>query len=152
MIIDVGGGTKPTGVNLDPVHGEGEWRRRAQETPWPCADGEVDGIVARHVLEHIPAGADRIAVFNEAYRVLKCGGEFEIAVPLVGHTGGRPTKAGWQAWADPTHVSYWWFPESLYYFTGKISPNADYGIKRWQLSTWKISGNGTEGRAVLIKP
>lgn len=159
MRIDVGGGTIPRDghTNLDPVHGEGEWRRRAQETPWPTLDRSVTSIVASHVLEHVAAGWERIAVMNEAHRVLEPGGLFEIVLPLVGYTDretGAPMSdhIGWQPWADPTHVSLWWFPESLLYFCdGPFKANADYGISLWRLESWDVR-DGWEGHAVLVKP
>ena len=127
----------PDAVNLDPVHGQNEWRRLAQSAPWPCEPETFDSIMASHVMEHIPAGQDRINVMNEAWRVIKPGGVFTIIVPLM---------PSWQALADPTHVSFW-CPQSLEYFTGRLSAQADYGIKYWDaeamivedewLGTWK---------------
>lgn len=122
--IEIGGGSlvQPGWVNLDSRNGEGGWRRLAQDTPWPTADGSVDAIRASHVMEHIPAGDDRIAVMNEAHRVLRPGGVFEIIVPLMVGT--------WHAIADPTHVSFW-VKESFHYFDGLFAANADYGIRLW---------------------
>lgn len=140
MKIDVGAGTllHPGWIALDPVHGEGEWKRYAQDTPWPCADNAVEALRASHVMEHVPAGADRLAVMNEAHRVLAPGGTFEIIVPFV---CSRPiphaqqlvdgAPLAWQAIADPTHVSLW-VPESFYYFDGTFAANADYGIALWE--------------------
>lgn len=160
--LELGGGTNRRGdstVVIDPMHPFGElpeYRRLAQETPWPFANEEVDSIYASHVMEHIPAGEDRIKVFNEAHRVLKSGGNFDILVPLVGYTDGITGMGvpvnGWYAFADPTHVSYWWFPESLLYFCeGDFKAHADYGISLWILESWHIN-NGFEGVARLIKP
>lgn len=124
MNIEIGGGTLagPGWVNLDPVHGAGVWSRYAQQVPWPTGDATVDAIRASHVMEHIPAGHQRIDVMNEAHRVLKPGGVFEIIVPFF--TGS------WHAIADPTHVSFWCL-ESFHYFDGVFAANADYGIKMW---------------------
>ncbi len=124
MNIEIGGGTltQPGWINLDPRHGEGPWRRAAQDVPWPCTDGSVDAIRASHVMEHIPAGQDRIDVMNEAHRVLRLGGVFEVIVPFMTGT--------WHAVADPTHVSFW-VMESFHYFDGLFAANADYGIKLW---------------------
>lgn len=124
MNIEIGGGhlVAPGWTNLDVRNGEGEWRRLAQDTPWPAADGSVDAIRASHVMEHIPAGDERIRVMNEAHRVLRPGGVFEIIVPLMVGT--------WHAIADPTHVSFW-CKESFHYFDGLFAANADYGIRLW---------------------
>jgi hypothetical protein len=173
--IDIGGGSNPNiGYrNLDPVHGEGAWKIMAQES-WPVEDNSVEAISASHVLEHIPAGQDRIDTFNNAWDALIPGGTLTIHVPLVGYTDNfnSPKVVNfWGAWADPTHISYWWFPESLYYFYGDhtLKANADYGIKFWNLgpcivdleveealsvdrgSWWSVIG-GWEGVARLEKP
>ena len=164
MKVELGGGTKPTpgyDVQIDPVHGTDPWKVTAQTVPWmsdrysadgrvPLSSNSVESIVASHVLEHIPAGADRIAVFNEAHRVLVPGGQFHLYVPLVA-AGGLPAAELWPAFADPTHVSFWVFPESLHYFTGERGADADYGIKPWKLETWSVQG-GWNGYAMLTKP
>lgn len=124
--IEIGGGhlVQAGWVNLDPVHGEGEWQRPAQAVPWPIGDATVDAIRASHVMEHIPAGQPRIDVMNEAHRVLKPGGVFEVIVP-------NALSGTWHAYADPTHVSFWCL-ESFHYFDGHFAANADYGIRPWQ--------------------
>lgn len=136
MIIDIGGGLKPLAgaENLDPVHGIGKWKRRAQDLYWPTGDWTAEAVNASHVMEHIPAGQERILVFNEAYRVLRPGGTFTVTVPLF------PT---WQALADPTHVSYW-VPESFAYFDGSWHYDADYGIKIWETVSFTVR-EGWEG-------
>lgn len=131
--LEIGGGTDadPLATNLDPVHGQYFYKRRAQDGPWPTDDETYHEIKASHVMEHIPAGPDRLHVFNEAWRVLKPGGTFEVIVPLLGE-GWSPAYAV----ADPTHVSFWVL-ESFMYFDGRISANADYGIKPWHtLELW----------------
>jgi len=142
--LELGGGLYPHPgyVNLDPVHGQGEFRRRAQDGI-PLPDGYVDAARCSHLLEHIPAGAERIAVMNEVHRVLVPRGTFEIIVPLF--VPGR-----WEAIADPTHVSLW-VRESFDYFTGAIVPGADYGIRLWQMRDWSVRA-GWEGHALLMKP
>jgi len=124
--LEIGGGTlvQAGWVNLDPNHGSGSWSRYAQEVPWPTADDSVVSIRASHVMEHIPAGADRIRVMNEAHRVLMPGGVFEIIVP-------NALSGTWHAFADPTHVSFWVL-ESFHYLDGHFAANADYGLKMWQ--------------------
>lgn len=100
-------------------------------------DASMDEVYASHFMEHIPKGQPLIDVMNEAHRVLKPGGTFTMILPLVGYTDpatGAPmsNQIGWQPWADPTHVSYWWFPEALMYLCeGPFKPNADYGIRTW---------------------
>lgn len=151
MRIEVGGGTllTPGFINLDPKHGVGQWKRYAQDIPWPVEAGSVEAMRASHVMEHIASGPDRINVMNEAWRVLQPGGTFEIVVPLV-MVHGKPVE-GWWAWADPTHVSYWVMPESFHYFDGAFAANADYGIQVWQTKSMEIK-NGWEGWWVGVKP
>jgi SAM-dependent methyltransferase len=144
--LDIGGGTAPAAgfVNLDPIHGEGEFRRRIQDGI-PLPDASVEAARCSHLMEHIPV-EDRIAAFNEVWRVLIPGGEFEIAVPLFG--------TGWGAIADPTHVSFW-VKESFDYFTGDMTANADYGIRFWEWVEWRVYEGqtwGSEGHARLRKP
>ena len=151
MKIDIGAGniTEDGWTKLDPVHGQGEWKRKAEETPWPIGDNEVKELRASHVMEHIHAGQDRIKVMNEAYRVLQPGGTFEIIVPLiVARNAGE--QLGWWAIADPTHVSYW-VEESFHYFDGHFAANADYGIKIWETVSLNVL-DGWEGHWVGQKP
>lgn len=147
MNIDLGGGLCPLPdyENLDPVHGEGIWKRRLEEGI-PAADGSVQSAHASHVLEHV-AVADRISVFNEVWRVLETSGEFEIRLPLLLTEDGA---VHWEAIADPTHVSFW-CKDSFEYFTGGRTAQADYGIRRWDWVSWEVCG-GWEGHAVLAKP
>ncbi len=141
--LEIGGGTKcrDKWINIDPVHGIGKLKIEGQKTPWPIDADSVANIFASHVLEHIPAGAPRLAVMNECYRVLEPGGSLEIRVPCFPHPF---------AIADPTHVSFW-VESSILYFTGDLAPDADYGIKKWQLGHLYVS-DGWELRALLIKP
>jgi len=46
---------------------------------WPLQDASVTGVVAHHVLEHLP---DPTVFFGEAGRVLKPRGWLEVSVPL----------------------------------------------------------------------
>lgn len=76
------------------------------ESDWPWADDSVDVIKAHDVIEHLH---DKIKTMNEAWRVLKHGGVFDIVVPTTNGPG---------AWQDPTHVSYWNRNSFLYYTDG----------------------------------
>jgi hypothetical protein len=146
--IEIGGGhiVQPGWTNLDCRNGFGDWRRMAQDTPWPTADGSVDEIRANHILEHVPAGQERIDIFNEAWRVLRPGGAFDIRLPLVITASGLPT---WHAVADPTHVSFW-CRESFHYFTGAFAANADYGIRLWTETHWSFNPEGFEGHWIGV--
>lgn len=153
MKIEIGGGTIPAAgfVNLDPIHGVGEFKRRIQDGI-PVPDDSVEAARASHVMEHILAGSERINAMNEVHRVLQPGGEFEIIVPCI-MASGVPVQT-WHAWADPDHKSYWVLPESWHYFTTLFQPNANYGIRLWQLlaeDDFELRG-GWEARVVMRKP
>lgn len=190
--LELGPGTRPhpsTDVGIDPMHPMLAPEQYAQDTPWTrhdytlmggnqlrfVDDNEFHHVFASHVLEHVPAGEDRIAVFNEAWRVLRPGGTFTMLFPVVGFDRHGLVET-YQPWADPTHVSYWWLPESLHYFARDIA-DADYGIQQWEPlgdklnemdatralklerdreaepegSWWTVRG-GWEGVARLVKP
>jgi len=151
MNIEIGGGAivQPGWINLDSRHGSNPyWQREAQDTPWPTDDNSVDHILASHVLEHVPAGEPRLKIFNEAWRVLRPGGVFEVKLPLIITENGLPS---WHSIADPTHVSFW-CRESFHYFTAQagrtdlavFAANADYGIKLFWEIYWGIN-SGFEG-------
>ncbi|WP_298339741.1 glycosyltransferase [Ferrimicrobium sp.] len=141
--LEIGGGSncREGWLNLDPIHGTGDLRRRAEDGVWPLGDGLMMCIYASHVMEQIPAGQVRIHVMNEAWRVLEPTGTLEIRVPLF------PTAV---AIADPTHVSFW-IPDSIKYFIGASSEPEDYGIQKWNLASMAVL-DGWELRCVLVKP
>ena len=70
---------------------------------WPWDNSSIDEIRAWDVVEHLNSS---IFTMNEAWRVLKPGGLFDIVVPT---TDGRG------AWQDPGHVSFW-NRNSFFYF------------------------------------
>lgn len=179
MLVELGGGLNPhpnADIIIDTRHPLNCPAQDATVTPWigsdgnPIPDASVDRVYCSHFLEHITAGQNKINVFNEAWRILKSGGVFDMIMPLVGYTdpnNGQPQSShiGWQPWADPTHVGFWWFPESLMYFCeGNFKPHANYGISVWsylgpytsepmsrQDGGWCVN-NGWEGLARMVKP
>jgi hypothetical protein len=202
-MVELGGGTNPhprADYVIDLHHPKQAPAQDATAGRWKAAlrgvsydqspadattipDGHVDEVFASHFLEHVPAGQPRIDVFNEAWRVLRSGGTFTMVHPLIGYTdptSGAPCsdQIGWQPWADPTHVSQWWFPESLLYFCqGPFKPHASYGISEWapitryladddasvqlgrlresqlpDTDSWWSVRSGWEGVARLVKP
>lgn len=71
---------------------------------WPFVDSSADYILARDIIEHLHDG---IYTMNEAWRVLKSGGIFEIEVP---------TTEGRGAFQDPSHHTFW-NRNSFFYYT-----------------------------------
>lgn len=76
----------------------------------PLPDNSVGVIRARDFLEHIP---DKVALFNELYRVLAHGG---MLLSLTPSTDGRG------AFQDPTHVAFY-NENSFWYFTDRNYAN-----------------------------
>lgn len=158
MKVEIGGGTlydAETWDNIDPVHGSRpELCRRIQDGV-DLPDNSVECARASHVLEHIPAGVERINALNEVHRILVPGGEFETITPCVGYTDpetGAPVYNGWQAFADYTHLSFWWYPESWKYLVrGGMFAHAEYGLNLWDLGECELR-DGWEAKVVLIKP
>jgi predicted SAM-dependent methyltransferase len=98
--------------------------------PWPWPDSSVDAIVAHDLIEHIPAEIlrvtkhdgvvvdvymenGRIFLMNEAWRVLKPGGTFEIIVPSASRGAGFVQ--------DLTHKSQWCLNSFQYVTAGKFA-------------------------------
>lgn len=148
MKLEIGGGlaTWPGFTNLDPVHGEGMFRRRIQDGI-PLPDCSVEAARCSHLMEHIPAGQERVDAFNEVWRVLIPHGMFEVVVPEF-----DPADPD-AALCDPMHVSLW-RERSFDYFTGAWQGAADEGIFFWELAERERRRRdwGPEVRAVLRKP
>jgi len=126
MLVELGGGATPhpdADVILDLRHPKNSPAQDLAATPWlldsgVIPDSSVDVVYASNVLEHIPAGQPRLAVMAETHRILKPGGRFLIKVPLVGYNlDGPHAVVDYRTWSEPTHVSAWWFPEGLMFFT-----------------------------------
>lgn len=81
---------------------------------WPWRESSVDHIRAWDIIEHLP---DPVHTMNEAWRVLKPGGTFEIVVPT---TDGRG------AFQDPGHVSFW-NRNSFFYYTDRDPHRVRFG-------------------------
>lgn len=93
--------TRPGWVNVDlcpPCDVVADLSQR-----WPWEDSSVTLIKAWDIVEHLP---NKLLTMNEAWRVLRPGGQIDIWVPT---TDGRG------AFQDPTHVSFW-TPNDLFYF------------------------------------
>ena len=68
----------------------------------PFADASLDEVRSSHFVEHL-TGSERVAFFNELYRVMKPGATAQIVTPNWSHAC---------AYGDPTHqwppMSQWW--------------------------------------------
>jgi SAM-dependent methyltransferase len=94
--IDLGCGPKkqPGFVGLDCIAFDGvDHVLDLTAERWPFDDGIVDEAHASHFVEHLTA-MQRVAFFNELYRVLKVGG---TAVVITPHWASS------RAFGDPTH-------------------------------------------------
>lgn len=105
-------------VNVDGFRdAPGVVRHDITTTPWPFEDGSVDYLDTSHVLEHIlprevprrSDGAMRDVLFDvieEAWRVLKPGGTWEIRVPPGNTLACWPHPQHYRNWHEVT-FSYW---------------------------------------------
>lgn len=103
------------------------------EASWPWQDNALDYIRAFDVVEHLK---NQIHTMNEAFRVLKHGGIFEIFVPS---TDGRG------AFQDPTHVSFWNHNSFLYYSQShhaRFYPHLIHCNFEWRLFNTQVNAEG----------
>lgn len=110
-----------------------------EKFPWAVPSESFNTAVASHVVEHInPSHGIFISFMNEAWRILKPGGEFLLGAPYA-------TSAG--MFRDPTHVNFineetWTYfdPHDTFYNGGlyHIYSPLPWRIK---LNTWHTTGN-----------
>ncbi len=113
VVVDLGCGTRKTpgsiGVDIQKLPGV-DLVLDLDQFPYPFANGSVDEVHLKHVLEHLP---DVMGIMEEVWRVLKPGGTVQIRVPHF---------TGTLAWKDPTHrrsftsESFGYFGENGYSF------------------------------------
>ena len=96
-------------LNVDIVHPADKIADLNEKWPWD--DSSIDEIRAWDLLEHLRSP---IHSMNEAWRVLKSGGRFDIVVPT---TDGR----GWAQ--DPTHVCYPPFNRNTFFYFEHGNPH-----------------------------
>lgn len=107
----------------------------ARIIPWPFEDETFTLLSASHFLEHITReNGVFIDVMNEAWRILKPGGQFRIAVPYGGNTLYN---------ADPTHVNPI-VPQTFHYFDpfAQMQTYHVYKPKPWKIELlyWQPEG------------
>jgi len=143
--LDFGAGPHPKegfeGVDLIPFDGKVKHVMDIRKAPWPWSDNSVSEAHSSHFVEHLTA-LERVAFFNELYRVLVVGGTCQIITPHW---------ASCRAYGDPTHQ---WPPcsEFMWYYLSKNwrmtnAPHTD--IQHWKpgfscnfSATWGYSLRG----------
>lgn len=101
--VDIGcGKTTPEGwEGVDSLDFGQKWMHDVRDG-LPFKDGTVDEVRSSHFVEHL-TGAERVAFFNELYRVMKPNATALIITPNWSHAC---------AYGDPTHqwppMSQWW--------------------------------------------
>lgn len=106
--------------------------------PWPVESDSCEAIHASHVLEHLKPWM-LMGVMDEAWRVMKPGGEITIKTPY------GPAYA-----FDPTHCIL--FQESsFYYFDPVTAYHAIYNPKPWQITAFVRDPANFELKTTLRK-
>lgn len=110
-----------------------------EKFPWAVPTDSFDTAVASHVVEHInPSHGIFISFMNEAWRILKPGGEFIIGAPYATSVG---------MFRDPTHCNFvneetWTYfdPEDPWFKGGLYNV---YSPLPWRIkiNTWHTTGN-----------
>ena len=107
--LGCGHDAKPGWINQDMVSLPGvDVVHDLNTRPWPWADGSIDEVWAKDVLEHLP---NTVEVMEEIYRITRPGATVYIAVPYWN---------SWEAITDPTHVTQ--FNEFTFNF---FDPNSE---------------------------
>ena len=123
MKLDLGCGPKKKdgfiGVDCLPMAGV-DTLFDLRTTPWPWADGSVEQVHCAHFVEHL-TGVERIAFFNELWRVMKPAATAEIITPDWSNAS---------AYGDPTHqwppMSYWYVAYLDKQWRDKEAPHVPY--------------------------
>ena len=112
------------GPNIDVVHD-------LDTLPWPWESDGAGLIVAEDVVEHLKLSL--VEFCNEAWRVLKPGGELYVRTP---HHDGV------DSWIDPTHR--WHLHEQSFQY---FDPDAHWGKIHSQYTPhkWRILSLGVRG-------
>jgi SAM-dependent methyltransferase len=130
----------PGFINVDMVKAPGiDVVHDLESFPWPFPDECADLVIASQLVEHInPHKGVFLRFMDEAWRILKPGGQFMISTPYAGSAG---------YFQDPTHCNpcnemTWEYFDPLSPTTGgKIYEN--YRPKPWKIveNSWYNNGN-----------
>lgn len=101
-------------------------------TPWPLPDACCLRILASHIIEHLDP-AKMVDILNEAWRVMKPGGQLFIAMPYAGSP---------RFFQDPTH-KHAWNEVSAQYWDPECQLYGIYYPKPWKidLNEWQSIGD-----------
>lgn len=133
-----------TGLDARPLEGV-EIVHDVEETPWPLDDESVTELRASHLVEHInPAKSGFITFMDEAWRVLRAGGEFAIACPHGSSQGYIQ---------DPTHVNpineiTWQYFDPL----ADTGAYRHYRPKPWEITSLSTSPDGIMDVVLVKRP
>ncbi len=99
--------------------------------PWPWGDNSAEMIVAEDLVEHLET--DLVKFCNEAWRVLRIGGELYVRTP---HHKSE------SSWIDPTHR--WHLDERSFQY---LDPATEWGAmypqytdRKWQILSLSVRG------------
>ena len=141
VILDLGGGAQPypKSINIDIRKlPEVDIVHDLTKFPWPLPKESVDTIYAQHFLEHITReNGTFLRLMDEAWRILKVGGQFGIVVPY---------GMSYYYYQDPTHVNPL-VEATFYYFDPKNE------TKLWDIykpKPWKIVSMTSDTNGLLI--
>jgi predicted SAM-dependent methyltransferase len=95
-----------------------------EKFPWPFADNFADRVWAIHLVEHLRCLL--VPFMDEAWRILKPGGEIYIETP---NAGASPDLQ----WCDPTHVRCYRKHSFINYFTPFGISKFGYTDKPWSI-------------------
>lgn len=101
VVIDLGCGNNkqdPNAIGIDyEKYPAVDIVHNLEKYPWPLPDECAGALIASHVVEHInPAGGNFIKWMDEAWRILKVGGQLRIEMPYGVNEGYVQ---------DPTHCN-----------------------------------------------
>jgi len=127
-------------INLDMKDGPGVdvvWN--LEEFPWPFPSDSIDLLIASQLVEHInPHGGTFIKWMDEAWRVLKSGGQLMIATPY----GASDAYIQDPSHCNPCNEKTWCYFDPFDEMTGGLLYQ-NYKPKPWKImeSSWYSQGN-----------
>jgi SAM-dependent methyltransferase len=125
--LNIGSGKRPLDgyVNVDKLDlEEVDVKHDLNSYPWPFKDNSCSEILLDTVLEHLP---DTVKVLEEIHRIAQPRALIKIHVPYF---------ASYNAFADPTHISFFTY-KTFDYFTDNFDYNY-YTSARFKIIKRKI--------------